>query len=127
MNGEGYYEPYSAIARYGRPLSAMAGPPSKPWPPSKTAWPAMPAWVSEGRAVAGPGKPWLAIAGHGWPAIKTIVGYSCARSSFEVDKKYIVTYALSVLSKEQLIASKYAVEAIKKYNIDQNKPMPTKL
>ena len=40
------------------------------------------------------------------------------RNFFEVDKKYIVTYALSVLSKEQLIASKYAEEAIKKYNID---------
>ena len=49
------------------------------------------------------------------------------RNFFEVDKKYIVTYALSVLSKEQLIASKYAEEAIKKYNIDKNKPMPTKL
>jgi pyruvate dehydrogenase E1 component len=31
------------------------------------------------------------------------------------------------LSKEQLIASKYAEEAIKKYNIDKNKPIPTKL
>ena len=49
------------------------------------------------------------------------------RNFFEVDKKYIVTYALSVLSKEQLIASKYAEDAIKKYNIDKNKPMPTKL
>ena len=49
------------------------------------------------------------------------------RNFFEVDKKYIVTYALSILSKEQLIASKYAESAIKKYNIDKNKPMPTKL
>jgi pyruvate dehydrogenase E1 component len=32
-----------------------------------------------------------------------------------------------VLAKEQLIASKYAKEAIKKYNIDGSKPMPTKL
>jgi pyruvate dehydrogenase E1 component len=32
-----------------------------------------------------------------------------------------------VLAKEQLIASKYAKEAIKKYKIDQDKPMPTKL
>ncbi|OUW11412.1 MAG: pyruvate dehydrogenase (acetyl-transferring), homodimeric type [Candidatus Pelagibacter sp. TMED166] len=49
------------------------------------------------------------------------------RNFFEVDKKYIVTYALSILSKEQLIASKYAESAIKKYNIDKNKPMPTKI
>ena len=34
---------------------------------------------------------------------------------------------LSVLANEQLIASKYAKEAIKKYNIDKDKPMPTKL
>ena len=44
-----------------------------------------------------------------------------------MDKKYIVTYALSVLAKEQLISSKYAEQAIKKYNIDKNKPIPTKL
>jgi len=49
------------------------------------------------------------------------------RRFFEVDKQHIVTYGLSVLAKEQLIASKYAEEAIKKYNIDKNKPMPTKL
>ena len=49
------------------------------------------------------------------------------RRFFEVDKQHIVAYALSVLSKEQLIASKYAEEAIKKYNIDKNKPIPTKL
>ena len=49
------------------------------------------------------------------------------RNFFEVDKKYIVTYALSVLAKEQLIPSKYAEQAIKKYNIDKNKPIPTKL
>jgi pyruvate dehydrogenase E1 component len=35
--------------------------------------------------------------------------------------------ALSILAKEQLIASKYANEAIKKYKIDGEKPMPTKL
>jgi len=34
---------------------------------------------------------------------------------------------LSILAKEQLIASKYAKEAIKKYKIDIDKPMPTKL
>ena len=49
------------------------------------------------------------------------------RKFFEVDKEHIVAYGLSVLAKEQLIASKYAKEAIKKYNIDGSKPMPTKL
>ena len=49
------------------------------------------------------------------------------RKFFEVDKEHIVTYALRVLSKEQLIASKYAKEAIKKYNIKTDKPMPTQL
>jgi len=49
------------------------------------------------------------------------------RKFFEVDKEHIVAYSLSVLANEQLIASKYAKEAIKKYNIDKNKPMPTKL
>ena len=49
------------------------------------------------------------------------------RKFFEVDKEHIVTYALSVLSKEQLIASKYAKEAIKKYKIEPEKPFPTKL
>ena len=49
------------------------------------------------------------------------------RKFFEVDKEHIVAYSLSVLAKEQLISSKYAKEAIKKYNIDPNKTMPTKL
>ncbi len=49
------------------------------------------------------------------------------RKFFEVDKEHVVTYGLSVLAKEQLIASKYAKEAIKKYKIDTSKPMPTKL
>ena len=49
------------------------------------------------------------------------------RKFFEVDKEHIVAYSLSVLANEQLIASKYAEEAIKKYNIDKNRPMPTKL
>ena len=49
------------------------------------------------------------------------------RKFFEVDKEHFVTYGLSVLAKEQLIASKYATEAVKKYKIDPNKPMPTKL
>jgi len=46
------------------------------------------------------------------------------RKFFEVDKEHIVTYALSALSKEQLISSKYAKEAMKKYKIDKNKPIP---
>ena len=49
------------------------------------------------------------------------------REFFEVDKKHIVTYALSALAKEQLIPSKDAEKAIKKYNIDKNKPIPTLL
>ena len=49
------------------------------------------------------------------------------RKFFEVDKAHIVTYTLSALSKEQLIPTKYAERAIKKYNIDKNKPMPTVL
>ncbi len=49
------------------------------------------------------------------------------RKFFEVDKEHVVTFGLSVLAKEQLIASKYAKEAIKKYKIDITKPMPTKL
>ncbi len=49
------------------------------------------------------------------------------RKFFEVDKNYITTYALSVLANEQLLSSKYAVDAIKKYNIDAEKPMPTKV
>ena len=49
------------------------------------------------------------------------------RKFFEVDKEHVVAYGLSVLAKEQLIASKYAQEAIKKYQIDKDKPLPTKL
>ncbi len=49
------------------------------------------------------------------------------RKFFEVDKEHIVTYSLSVLAKEQLISSKYANDAIKKYNINPDKPIPTKL
>ena len=49
------------------------------------------------------------------------------RNFFEVDKEHVVTYALSVLAKEQLLSSKYALEAIKKYKIDPDKPMPTRL
>ncbi len=49
------------------------------------------------------------------------------RKFFEVDKEHITTYGLSILAKEQLIASKHALDAIKKYKIDIDKPMPTKL
>ena len=49
------------------------------------------------------------------------------RKFFEVDKEHITTYGLSILAKEQLIASKHALDAIKKYKIDTDKPMPTKL
>ena len=49
------------------------------------------------------------------------------RKFFEVDKEHIITYTLSVLAKEQLIPSKYAKDAMKKYNIDPEKPIPTKL
>ena len=49
------------------------------------------------------------------------------RNFFEVDKEHIVTYGLSVLSKEQLIASKYAKDALKKYKINPEKIIPTKL
>ncbi len=49
------------------------------------------------------------------------------RKFFEVDKNYIATYALSVLANEQLLSSKHAVDAIKKYKIDTEKPMPTKV
>ena len=44
------------------------------------------------------------------------------RKFFEVDKEHIVTYTLSALAKEQLISSTYADKAMKKYNIDKNKP-----
>ena len=49
------------------------------------------------------------------------------RKFFEVDKAHIVTYTLSALAKEQLISSAHAEKAIKKYNIDKNKPIPTVL
>jgi len=49
------------------------------------------------------------------------------RKFFEVDKEHIVTYTLSALAKEQLVSSKDAEKAIKKYNIDKDKPMPTEL
>ena len=49
------------------------------------------------------------------------------RKFFEVDKKHIVIYTLGALANEQLLESKQAEKAIKKYNIDQKKIFPTKL
>jgi pyruvate dehydrogenase E1 component len=49
------------------------------------------------------------------------------RKFFEVDKEHIVAYTLSALAKEQLVASKEAEKAIKKFNIDKDKVFPTKL
>ena len=49
------------------------------------------------------------------------------RKFFEVDKKHIVVYTLSALANEQLLESKQAEKAIKKYNINQKKIFPTKL
>ena len=49
------------------------------------------------------------------------------RKFFEVDKEHIVAYTLSALAKEQLIASKEAEKAIKKYKIDKNKDFPSNL
>ena len=49
------------------------------------------------------------------------------RKFFEVNKESIVVNTLSTLSKEQKIASKIVKDAIEKYNIDPEKPYPTKL
>ncbi len=49
------------------------------------------------------------------------------RKFFEVDKEHIVAYTLSALAKEQLISSKHAEQAFKKYKIDKEKIFPTKL
>ena len=49
------------------------------------------------------------------------------RKFFEVDKAHIITYTLSALAREQLVPSKDAEKAIKKYNIDKDKPIPTEL
>ena len=49
------------------------------------------------------------------------------RKFFEVDKKHIVAYTLSALAKEQLLETKHAEKAIKKYDIDQKKIFPTKI
>ena len=49
------------------------------------------------------------------------------RNFFEVDKEHITTYGLSILAKEQLIASKYALDALKKYKIDTDKDNSNKI
>ena len=49
------------------------------------------------------------------------------RKFFEVDKEHIVAYTLSALSKEQLIETKKAEQAIKKYKIDKSKDFPSNL
>ncbi len=49
------------------------------------------------------------------------------RKFFEVDKEHIVAYTLSALSKEQLIETKQAEKAIKKYKIDKNRDFPSNL
>ncbi len=49
------------------------------------------------------------------------------RKFFEVDKEHIVAYTLSALANEQLVASKHAERALKKYKIDKKKIFPTKL
>ena len=49
------------------------------------------------------------------------------RKFFEVDKEHIVAYTLSALANEQLVGSKHAEKAIKKYKIDKEKIFPTKL
>ena len=49
------------------------------------------------------------------------------RKFFEVDKEHIVAYTLSALAKEQLIETKKAEKAIKKYKIDKDKDFPSNL
>ena len=49
------------------------------------------------------------------------------RKFFEVDKEHIVAYTLSALAKEQLIETKKAESAIKKFKIDKNRDFPTNL
>ena len=47
--------------------------------------------------------------------------------SEQIFDKKLLDILICPLTKEQLIASKYVKEAIKKYKIDTNKPMPSKL
>jgi pyruvate dehydrogenase E1 component len=49
------------------------------------------------------------------------------RTHFEVDRHHIVTTALKALHDEQKVAAKQVSEAIKKYNIDPERPNPVTL
>ena len=49
------------------------------------------------------------------------------RKFFEVDKEHIVAYTLSALAKEQLIETKKAESAIKKFKIDKDRDSPSNL
>ena len=49
------------------------------------------------------------------------------RKFFEVDKEHIVAFTLSALAKEQLIGSKDADKAIKKFKIDKDRDFPAYL
>ncbi|MFL2852605.1 MAG: pyruvate dehydrogenase (acetyl-transferring), homodimeric type [Candidatus Pelagibacter sp.] len=49
------------------------------------------------------------------------------RKFFEVDKEHIVAYTLSALAKEQLIESKAAEKAFKKFKIKKDKDFPANL
>ena len=49
------------------------------------------------------------------------------RKFFEVDKEHIVAYTLSALAKEQLIETKKAEKAIKKFKIDKDRDFPSNL
>ena len=49
------------------------------------------------------------------------------RDFFEVNKYYIILYALDKLAIEQLIDKKEISKCIKKYKIDYNKPNPNKV
>ena len=49
------------------------------------------------------------------------------RKFFEVDKEHIVAYTLSALAKEQLIETKKAERAIKKFKIDKDRDFPSNL
>ena len=49
------------------------------------------------------------------------------RKFFEVDKEHIVAFTLSALAKEQLIGSKDANKAIKKFKIDKDRDFPANL
>ena len=49
------------------------------------------------------------------------------RRHFEVDRHHIVVTALKALHDEQKIAAKQVAEAIKKYDIDADRPNPMTL